>query len=405
MINVTGARQALTARDGHAILSAMTPPPRHRPFGVTLIAILFLLEALAALGLAAFLLLSPTGATAYGALFDRLEWPAALSSLLAVPPLLTAGLAGLVFRGLWSQTAWARVAALVLSFLFVLLAIAAIAFLAAFAMLDSSRMILAISGLLISGLAFLYLLRVRLDEPGALIQPHVEAMPAPAAAGMVAPSAMSPAGDSYAGYVERTPAAGPPEARPSYPSSMAPSGGSIPEPPPAVPPVPPAMVGAAGNLVPPPPRQRPVSGQGPGESQRAAAAIAYDSDTIASAPPTQQIKAGPAVAASAAIAWLIVRNGQQLGQIFSVHPGETVFLGRDPARATIVLSDPTVSGLHAQIRQEQGRCVLYDLGSTNGTFLGSEVGYTEAIQRQPLQDGDELRLGGATLVFSTSQPS
>ncbi|MCW5860137.1 MAG: hypothetical protein KIS63_17710 [Caldilineales bacterium] len=81
---------------------------RPRPLGVTLIALLFLFEAVTALGLAAFLLLSPTGATAYGALFDRLDWPAALSSLLAVPPLLTAALAGMVFRGLWRPTAWAQ---------------------------------------------------------------------------------------------------------------------------------------------------------------------------------------------------------------------------------------------------------------------------------------------------------
>lgn len=371
----------------------MTPPPRHRPFGVTLIAVLFLFEAIAALGLAAFLLLSPTGATAYGALFDRLQWPAALSSLLAVPPLLTAGLAGLVFRGLWNQTTWARVAALVLSFLFVLLAIAAIAFLAAFALLDTSRMVMAIASLLISGLAFLYLLRVRIDEPGATGAALAEPMSAAAV-----PAALPPSSDGYAGYVERTPAAAPPEARPLYPAPPQPAAASA---------IPPVMVGAAGALVPPPPRPRPVSGQQTGGIDRtaAAAAAAYDSETIASAPPTQQIKAEPPVAASAAIAWLIVRNGQQLGQIFSIHSGETVFLGRDPARATIVLSDPTVSGLHAQIRQEQGRCVLYDLGSTNGTFLGSEVGYTEAIQRQPLQDGDELRLGGANLVFSTSQPS
>lgn len=360
----------------------MTPPSRRRPLGITLIASLFLLEAVAALGLAAFLLLSPTGATAYGALFDRLEWPAALSSLLAVPPLLTAGLAGLVFRGLWHQSSWARLAALVLSFLFVLLAIAAIAFLAAFAMLDTGRMVLALSGLVISGLVFLYLLRVRIDEPAAPALAPVEA--APALAPAAAPAALPPTNDSNAGYVER-----PPAPRPPLPAAL-----------------PPVMVGAAGNLVPPPPR--PPSGQDPGGIDQATAAAvvgraSYDSDTIASASPTQQIKVA-APASAQAIAWLVVRNGQQLGQVFPIHPGETVFLGRDSTRATVVLGDPTVSGLHAQIRQEQGRCVLYDLGSTNGTFLGSEVGYTTAIQRQPLQDGDELRLGAANLVFTTSQP-
>ncbi|MBX7234600.1 MAG: hypothetical protein K1X65_09470, partial [Caldilineales bacterium] len=166
---------------------------RPRPLGVTLIALLFLFEAVTALGLAAFLLLSPTGATAYGALFDRLDWPAALSSLLAVPPLLTAALAGMVFRGLWRPTAWARVAALVVSFLFILLLIAALAFLAAFAALTSGRIVAAGVGLIISGFAFLYLLRARLDAPAPAAAPAQAAAALPA----VAPPPSAPPG-----YVE-----------------------------------------------------------------------------------------------------------------------------------------------------------------------------------------------------------
>ncbi len=342
----------------------MTLSHRPRPLGVTLIALLFLFEAVTALGLAAFLLLSPTGATAYGALFDRLDWPAALSSLLAVPPLLTAALAGMVFRGLWRPTAWARVAALVVSFLFILLLIAALAFLAAFAALTSGRIMAAGVGLIISGFAFLYLLRARLDAPA----PAAALAQAAAALPAVAPPPSAPPG-----YVERPPASAPP----------------------------PAVVGVAGNLVPPPPRPRP--GREIGAAAGSGAAALYDSDTLASAPSTQQLAAG-SPAADQAIAWLVVRSGQQLGQSFALHPGQTLVLGRDPARANVVLSDPTVSGLHAQIRQEHGRFVIYDLGSTNGTFLGGETGYTAAVQRQPLQDGDELRLGSVSLLFTTGKP-
>lgn len=346
----------------------MTLSHRPRPLGVTLIALLFLFEAITALGLAAFLLLSPTGATAYGALFDRLDWPAALSSLLAVPPLLTAALAGMVFRGLWRLTAWARLAALVVSFLFLLLLIAAIAFLAAFAALTSGRIMAAGVGLIISGFAFIYLLRARIDAPAAAAPPAQAAAALPAVAPLAPPLSASP------GFVERPPASAPP----------------------------PAVVGVAGNLVPPPPRPRP--GRESGAAAGSSAAALYDSDTLASAPSTQQLAAGSLAAADQSIAWLVVRSGQQLGQSFPLHPSQTLVLGRDPARANVVLSDPTVSGLHAQIRQEHGRFVIYDLGSTNGTFLGGETGYTAAVQRQPLQDGDELRLGSVSLLFTTGKP-
>ena len=74
-------------------------------------------------------------------------------------------------------------------------------------------------------------------------------------------------------------------------------------------------------------------------------------------------------------------------------------LGRDPDRAQAVLADPTVSGLHAQVLYEQERFVLYDLGSTNGIFLGDQ-----RVQRQPLLDGDELRMGSTWLLFTTKHP-
>lgn len=362
----------------------MTSARAHRPFGITLIALLFLLEAIAALGLAAFLLLSPTGATAYGALFDRLAWPAALSSLLAVPPLLTAGLAGLLFRGLWRQIEWARMAALVISFLGVLLTIVAVAFLAAFAMLDTTRILAIAIALLVCGLAFVYLLRIRFNEPAPVDLALQDASTSQPAASPIA-AASPPSGDEYIPYVERMPAAAPPPPRPSAAVYA--------------PPAPVAAVGVAGSLVPPPPRT-------PGMPLAAAPVIHVQADgsenTVASlavAPATQQIVTGTPAASNQAIAWLVVRNGPQLSQVFPIIANETLFLGRDPARANALLTDPTVSGLHAQIRQEQGRCVLYDLGSTNGTFLGNQ-----AIQRQPLLDGDEPRLGAAILLFTTSKP-
>jgi pSer/pThr/pTyr-binding forkhead associated (FHA) protein len=69
-------------------------------------------------------------------------------------------------------------------------------------------------------------------------------------------------------------------------------------------------------------------------------------------------------------------------------------IGRDGSRCQVVLDDPTVSSEHAAIVFEHGRFVLYDLASTNGTYLNDQ-----RIQRQMLYDGDEVRLGKKKLVF------
>ena len=52
----------------------------------------------------------------------------------------------------------------------------------------------------------------------------------------------------------------------------------------------------------------------------------------------------------------------------SVDP--VVLVGRDPG-ATIVLADPEVSALHCELRAVSEGVLVRDLGSTNGTFVGS----------------------------------
>jgi hypothetical protein len=68
-------------------------------------------------------------------------------------------------------------------------------------------------------------------------------------------------------------------------------------------------------------------------------------------------------------------------------------IGRDP-RSDLVLSDGKVSRHHAQIRLEGGWPVIYDLRSTNGTFVNGQ-----RVTRQVLRDGDEIRVGDTKLIF------
>ena len=67
--------------------------------------------------------------------------------------------------------------------------------------------------------------------------------------------------------------------------------------------------------------------------------------------------------------------------------GETALrIGRDPG-SEIVLPYPSVSRRHAQIRFEDGRCLLLDVGSRHGTFLNGqriEAGAVVQVMRCPV---------------------
>jgi len=66
-------------------------------------------------------------------------------------------------------------------------------------------------------------------------------------------------------------------------------------------------------------------------------------------------------------------------------------IGRSSA-CQIVLGDDTVSRRHAELRYDDGRWMLRDLGSSNGTYVNGRL-VTEAEVRV----GDVIHLGGARL--------
>jgi len=77
--------------------------------------------------------------------------------------------------------------------------------------------------------------------------------------------------------------------------------------------------------------------------------------------------------------------------------GEHVItVGRIPS-STIVLGDPNVSRHHAEIRPEGDGYTVIDLGSTNGTRVNGV-----RVERQQLQDGDELMFGNTRVRFLAS---
>ena len=64
-----------------------------------------------------------------------------------------------------------------------------------------------------------------------------------------------------------------------------------------------------------------------------------------------------------------------------------------------VIDDLTVSRRHAEIRQEGGIFVLYDLESTSGTFVNNIL-----INSKTLKSGDIIALGNFPMIFVLDGP-
>ena len=73
-----------------------------------------------------------------------------------------------------------------------------------------------------------------------------------------------------------------------------------------------------------------------------------------------------------------------------------ISIGRHP-ESNMVLADPNVSRNHAEIRPQGEQYAVIDLGSTNGTRVNGV-----RVDKQVLQDGDELAFGNTRMRFEAS---
>jgi pSer/pThr/pTyr-binding forkhead associated (FHA) protein len=90
---------------------------------------------------------------------------------------------------------------------------------------------------------------------------------------------------------------------------------------------------------------------------------------------------------------LIVASGPRRGLHWSLEEG-TVEAGRNP-EAGIFLDDVTVSRHHASFEVTDGRLVVRDLGSTNGTYVNGH-----RVEEARLDPGDEVIVGRFHLVVA-----
>ena len=100
---------------------------------------------------------------------------------------------------------------------------------------------------------------------------------------------------------------------------------------------------------------------------------------------------------SAVIRWfpmvtLRVIDGHECGKVYDSLPCP-ITLGREEDNA-IRLNDERVSRFHAKIQIDDGRVILTDLESTNGTRVNGHP-----IKMRVLQQGDQISIGRSVLLF------
>ncbi len=88
---------------------------------------------------------------------------------------------------------------------------------------------------------------------------------------------------------------------------------------------------------------------------------------------------------------LVVTEGSLKGTTIALGQNP-VLIGRSP-ECSLVLTDDYSSGRHARLFPSQGRWVVEDLGSTNGTFIGRN----QLTSPTPVEPGTQLRIGRTVL--------
>lgn len=97
------------------------------------------------------------------------------------------------------------------------------------------------------------------------------------------------------------------------------------------------------------------------------------------------------------VGWLVSYANNPDGEDYRIYSGYNR-MGANPV-CDIVLGDETVSGSHAIIVYREGRFLIKDDLSRNGTFVNGR----EINEAHPLQSYDQVRLGNSVLTFVAAQ--
>jgi len=113
---------------------------------------------------------------------------------------------------------------------------------------------------------------------------------------------------------------------------------------------------------------------------------------------------------SKAVGWIVVHDEHTNTQTYALQLGKNT-IGRKankPANVLIETADKYMSRNHCVIEAVQGRdqsykFVLYDIGSTNGTYVNAKVrsrlGTSDEVY---IKDGDTIQIGRTKVVLKTT---
>jgi S1-C subfamily serine protease len=101
---------------------------------------------------------------------------------------------------------------------------------------------------------------------------------------------------------------------------------------------------------------------------------------------------GPVTGAGQLLGKLTFLTGERAGEKLGLG-GSGIRIGREASVCEIVLENPKVSRLHAEIVSIDGQVLLIDRNSSNGTYVNDRK-----IERQVLRDGDIIYFGGRNAV-------
>ncbi|MGQ0793229.1 MAG: FHA domain-containing protein [Deltaproteobacteria bacterium] len=94
------------------------------------------------------------------------------------------------------------------------------------------------------------------------------------------------------------------------------------------------------------------------------------------------------------LGWIVPTEGKDAWRVFKLTVDDGQFVLGGAEECAIRLEDKSIDPRHASIRLKDGKIYITDLDSSSGTSINNAQ-----ISKAELHDGDEIKIGSATLKF------